>query len=124
VTTTSRALLKQPDMHKAAKRPPRSTRNLEFVWIKNMPLRLMLRFAHHKVIQELGSFCYLCLRHRKWGPFFRAKRDALRMFPLMLEKRKQIQTSRRVPNRYMRSTFTPMFTMAFFKQKAKQLIDG
>jgi GT2 family glycosyltransferase len=100
------------------------TRNLEFVWIKNMPFELMLRFGHHKVIQEVGSFCYLCLRHGKWGPFFRAKRDALRMFPLMLEKRKQIQTSRRVPNRYMRSTFTPMFTMAFFKQKAKQLIEG
>ena len=32
------------------------TRNLEFVWMKNMPLGLMLRFAHHKVIQELGSF--------------------------------------------------------------------
>src|SRR5262247_2010407 len=31
------------------------TRNLEFVWIKNMPAGLMLRFAHHKVIQELGS---------------------------------------------------------------------
>ncbi len=36
------------------------TRNLEFVWIKNMPFETMLRFAHQKVIQELGSLCYLC----------------------------------------------------------------
>jgi GT2 family glycosyltransferase len=100
------------------------TRNLEFVWMKNMPCGLMIRFAHHKVIQELGSFCYLCLRHGKWGPFFRAKRDALRMLPLMLEKRKQIQTRRRVPNRYVRSTLRSMFTMGFFKQKVKQLIEG
>ena len=49
------------------------TRNLEFVWIKNMPFEIMLRFAHHKVIQELGSLCYLCLRHGKWGPFFSGK---------------------------------------------------
>jgi GT2 family glycosyltransferase len=100
------------------------TRNLEFVWIKNMPAGLMIRFAHHKIIQELGSFCYLCLRHGKWGPFFRAKRDALRMFPLMLEKRKQIQTGRRVPNHYVRSKLTSMFSIGFFKQKVKQLIEG
>jgi GT2 family glycosyltransferase len=100
------------------------TRNLEFVWIKNMPAGLMIRFVHHKIIQELGSFCYLCLRHGKWGPFFRAKRDALRMFPLMLEKRKQIQTVRRVPNHYVKSKLTSMFSMGFFKQKMKQLIEG
>ena len=100
------------------------TRNLEFVWIKNMPRGLMLRFAHHKFIQEVGSFCYLCLRHGKWKPFFRAKRDALRLFPQMLEKRKQIQTSRRVPNRYVRSVLTSMFTFSFFMQKMKQLVNG
>jgi GT2 family glycosyltransferase len=100
------------------------TRNLEFVWIKNMPRGLMLRFAHHKFIQEVGSFCYLCLRHGKWKPFFRAKRDALRLFPQMLEKRKQIQTSRRVPNRYVRSLLTSMFTFSFFMQKMKQLVNG
>jgi GT2 family glycosyltransferase len=100
------------------------TRNLEFVWIKNMPTGLMIRLAHHKIIQEAGSFCYLCLRHGKWKPYFRAKRDALRMFPLMLEKRKQIQTRRRVPNRYVRPTLTSMFTFSFFRQKMKQLIEG
>jgi GT2 family glycosyltransferase len=100
------------------------TRNLEFVWIKNMPAGLMIRFAHHKVIQELGSFCYLCLRHGRWGPFFRAKRDALRMFLVMLEKRKQIQRARRVPNRYVRLKLTSMLTIRFFKQKVRQLVEG
>jgi len=97
------------------------TRNLEFVWIKNMPFGVMIRFAHHKVIQELGSFCYLCLRHGKWRPFFRAKRDALTILPVMLQKRKQIQAGRRVPNRYVRSMLTSMFTKGFFEQKVKQL---
>ena len=100
------------------------TRNLEFVWIKNMPFEIMLRFAHHKVIQELGSLCYLCLRHGKWVPFFRAKRDALKMLPIMLKKRAEIQAGKRVPNRYMRSVFTSMFTFSFFRQKMKQLIEG
>ena len=100
------------------------TRNLEFVWIKNMPFGLMLRFAHHKVIQELGSFCYLCLRHGKWKPFFRAKRDALKMLPVMLKKRAKIQAKKRVPNRYVRKILSSMFTFGFFKQKMKQLIEG
>lgn len=100
------------------------TRNLEFVWIKNMPFGLMLRFAHHKVIQELGSFCYLCLRHGKWVPFFRAKRDALRVLSVMLKKRAKIQARKRVPNRYVRSVLTSMFTFSFFRQKMKQLIEG
>jgi GT2 family glycosyltransferase len=99
------------------------SRNLEFVWMKNMPSALMLRLAHHKIIQELGSFCYLCLRHGKWRAFFRAKRDALSMFALMWEKRKQIQTKRRVPNRYVRQTLTSMFTLGFLKQKVKQFIE-
>ena len=92
------------------------TRNLEFVWMKNMPLGLMLRFAHHKVIQELGSFCYLCLRHGKWGPFFRAKRDALSMLPVMLKKRAKIQAAKRVPNRYIRS-FSRLCSRSIFSGK-------
>jgi GT2 family glycosyltransferase len=100
------------------------TRNLEFVWIKNMPSEIMLRFAHHKIFQELGSFCYLCLRHGKWASFFRAKRDAVRMAPAMLKKRAQIQASKRVPNRYVRSLLTSMFTCDFFGRKLKQLIQG
>ena len=100
------------------------TRNLEFVWLKNMPFGIMLRFAHHKIIQELGSFCYLCLRHGKWGPFFRAKRDALKMSSVMLKKRAKIQAGKRVPNRYVRSVLTSMFTFDFFRQKTKQLFEG
>ena len=100
------------------------TRNLEFVWVKNMPFGIMLRFAHHKIIQELGSFCYLCLRHNKWTTFFKAKRDALKMMPFMLQKRAKIQTRKRVPNRYVRSVLTSMFKFVFFRQKIKQLIEG
>jgi GT2 family glycosyltransferase len=100
------------------------TRNLEFVWMKNMPLGLILRFAHHKLFQEIGSFCYLCLRHRKWRPFFRAKGDALRMAPAMWEKRRAIQARRRVPNSYIRSLMTSMFTIDFARQKIRQMIRG
>ncbi len=89
------------------------TRNLEFVWIKNMPALLMLRFAHHKLMQEIGSFCYLCLRHGKWVPYFRGKIDALRMLPRMWKKRRVVQARRRVSSSYIRSLMTSMFTYEF-----------
>lgn len=100
------------------------TRNLEFVWIKNMPLGLMLRFAHHKLFQEFGSFCYLCLRHGKWSPYLRAKRDALRMLPRMWKKRRTIQASKKVSNAYLRSLMTSMLTLDFALQKLRQMIRG
>lgn len=100
------------------------TRNLEFVWIKNMPLGLMLRFAQQKLLQEIGSFCYLCLRHGKWAPFFKAKRDALKMLPRMWNKRRAIQARRRVSNAYLRSLMTSMFTWDFVRQKIRQFITG
>jgi GT2 family glycosyltransferase len=100
------------------------TRNLEFVWLKNMPARLMLRFAHHKIIQELGAFCYLCLRHGKWRPYFRAKRDAWRMLPSMWRKRTEIQRRKRVSNVYVKSIMTSLLTGEMIRRKLIQLIRG
>jgi GT2 family glycosyltransferase len=100
------------------------TRNLEFIWIKNLPAALMLRFAHHKIVQELGSFGYLCLRHRKWRAFFRGKIDALRMIPKMLEKRADIQRRKTVSNNYLRSLLTPIASRELLRQKIIQLIHG
>ena len=100
------------------------TRNLEFVWLKNMPAGLMLRYAHHKLVQEIGSFCYLCLRHGKWRPYLGAKLDAVKMFPRMWKKRRAIQARRRVSNAYLRSLMTSMFNFDFVWQKVRQMIKG
>ena len=100
------------------------TRNLEFVWLKNMPLGLIVRFAHHKIMQEVGAFCYLCLRHGKWRPYFRAKRDALRLVPVMWKKRKEIQRRKRVSNFYLKSIMTSLFTRELIGRKIRQFIGG
>ncbi len=100
------------------------TRNLEFVWIKNMPAGLMIRFAHHKLVQEIGAFFYLCVRHTKWRAFFKAKRDALAMLPAMRKKRAEIQKRRRVSNRYIKDLLTSVFAREMVRQKVHQLIRG
>ena len=97
-------------------------RNMEFVWIKNMPIRLMMRFAHHKLIQELSSFCYLCLRHGKWKAFFKGKRDALRLLPKMLQKRRDIQRTRKVNDKILKTQLTSIFSKKFVAQKIRQFL--
>ena len=99
-------------------------RNLEFLWIKNMPTGLMVRFAHYKVLQEIGSFAYLCLRHGKWAPYFEGKKDAVRMLPLMLRKRGEIQKRKAVTNQYIKSLLVPVFSKEFICQKVTQFIFG
>jgi hypothetical protein len=89
-----------------------------------MPGGLMLRFVHHKVVQEIGSFIYLCVRHGKWATFFKAKRDALKMAPLMYKKRKEIQARRKVSNMYLRGLMSSVFSAGFLGQKLRQVIRG
>lgn len=99
-------------------------RNLEFLWLKNMTKELMLRYADHKLIQEFGSFVYLCLRHGKWQPFFKGKRDALKLFPQMLKKRKEVQTKKMVTNEYIEGLFLPIWCRELVRQKFHQFIFG
>jgi len=99
-------------------------RNLECLWVKNMPLGLMLRFAHHKLVHEIGSFCYLCLRHGKWRPFFHGKVDAMKLLPVMLEKRRAIQRTKRLSNHDVRKLLTPLFRQEVLRQKMWQLFRG
>jgi hypothetical protein len=89
-----------------------------------MPAWLMVRYAHHKLIQEFGAFCYLCLRRMQWRPFFRAKKDALKMLPRMWRKRRSVQRMRRVGNGYIRGLLTPIYTKELLKRKLQQLIRG
>ena len=85
-------------------------RNLEFVWVKNIPTRLMIRYAHHKILQELADARDYCLGLGKWEPFFRAKRDALKMLPGMLKKRAAIQKTKKVSDEYIESLLTSIFS--------------
>jgi len=100
------------------------SRNLEFVWIKNMPAKLMLRYLHHKLIQEVAAFGYLCLRHGRWKPFLLAKRDAIGMLSNMLKKRSEIQRRRKVSDRYIQQLLTPVLEREYLIRKARQLIRG
>ena len=67
------------------------SRNSLWVWVKNVPTSLMLRFLPQRILYELNSFVNFCLIHGKWSPFFRGKWDAFKGVPRMYAKRKLLK---------------------------------
>lgn len=79
-----------------------SQRNIEFVFLKNMPLGLMLRTLPQRLFYQLGGAIYF-FRQGVGLAFVKAKVDAARHLPRMLQKRKPIQSRRTVGNGQLRS---------------------
>jgi GT2 family glycosyltransferase len=72
-----------------------SHRNLEWVYIQNMPARLIPRTIFFHMIYNIAALCYFVV-HGRGMDYFRAKKDALKGLKPALKKRRQIQSSRTV----------------------------
>jgi GT2 family glycosyltransferase len=70
-------------------------RNTEFVYLKNMPLGLLIKYWPVHMLADLASFVSHVQRG-KTRAFLKAKLAALRMLPGMLAKRRRVQRMRRV----------------------------
>lgn len=94
-----------------------SVRNAEYVWLKNVPLILMMKYFHHKIMQEIGSFVYYCIKHGKYRIYYKAKVDFLLNISSLLKKRKVIQKNRKVTIKYLDQIFTSIFSHEIFIKK-------
>jgi GT2 family glycosyltransferase len=72
-----------------------SQRNIEFVYLKNMPTAIMLRYLPQRLMYEIGSAIYFT-RMGVGKAFFKAKIDVLRQLPAVLKKRREIQSRRTI----------------------------
>ena len=79
-----------------------SQRNIEFVYLKNMPLGLILRSAPQRLLYEVGAAIYFS-KQGTGSAFFRAKLDVLKRLPSILRKRSEIQKRRTITNSQMRA---------------------
>ncbi len=79
-----------------------SQRNAEFVYLKNMPLGLVLRWAPQRFLYELGAAIYFS-RQGTGFAFLRAKLSVLKNLPSILRKRREIQNRRTITNSQMRT---------------------
>jgi GT2 family glycosyltransferase len=79
-----------------------SQRNIEFVYLKNMPLGLMLRSLPQRFLYELGGAVYFA----KTGTgiaFFKAKMEVIRQLPSVLRKRSALQKKKSLSDVTLRS---------------------
>jgi GT2 family glycosyltransferase len=74
-----------------------SQRNIEFVYLKNMPLGLMFRSLPQRALYELGGALYF-FKQGVGLAFMKAKLDALRQLPMVLQKRRLIHRRRTIAN--------------------------
>jgi GT2 family glycosyltransferase len=75
-------------------------RNLEWVYLKNMPSRLIMRTFFFHFIYNVGALFYF-LSIGRLKEFIRAKFDAFTNLPRILKKRKVIQKNRVVSDAYI-----------------------
>ena len=93
-----------------------SQRNIEFVYLKNMPLGLILRSAPQRLLYEVGAAIYFS-KQGAASAFFRAKLDVLKRLPSILRKRSEIQKGKTVTNSQIRT----ILRKGVFSNKWKKL---
>ncbi|MFC4550043.1 MULTISPECIES: glycosyltransferase family 2 protein [Halorussus] len=70
-------------------------RNLEYVFVKNLPSRLLIQYLpRHLLYNAIACFYFTFVG--QWRAFFRAKCHALMALPTLLQKRREIQQRRQV----------------------------
>jgi GT2 family glycosyltransferase len=99
-------------------------RNSEFVRMKNVPLVIFIRCFPEFIIWTITEFAYFVLKHKKLRLYFKAKIDALRMFPWMLKKRSVIMKNRKVSYKYLLGMMTPLWQKDFLLAKIKKFFFG
>lgn len=84
------------------------SRNNEWVWLKNIPLSLMIRHLPQRLLYEISSFCFFCFMAGKWRPYLRGKKDAVLGAPRMLRKRREMSRLRRLSGEKIRRELIPI----------------
>lgn len=94
-----------------------SQRNVEYVYFKNMPARLLVKYAALHFIFNLGALVY-AVRQRRLFSYLRAKTVFLSRLGVILRKRREIQRGRRVPDSYIAS----VLQKSWFRLKLKKAL--
>jgi len=97
-------------------------RNSELVRMKNIPFSLFLNCLPWFILGMVSEFLYFAVRHRHPILYFKAKIDAIRMFSLMLKKRKVNLKVTKVESNDLRKLITPAFERNLLRSKLKKFV--
>lgn len=93
-----------------------SQRNIEFVYLKNMPLGLVLRSVPQRLVYMVGAAAYFA-KQGAGSAFLLAKLDVLICLPSTLRKRREIQARKTATDSHMRT----IMQRSLFSAKWKKL---
>jgi GT2 family glycosyltransferase len=79
-----------------------SQQNIEYVYLKNMPLKLMLQYLPQRAVYEIGAAVYF-FRVGCGKAFLKAKLSVVRNLLSILRKRREIQEKRALSNAQLRA---------------------
>jgi len=99
-------------------------RNSELVRMKDVPFTVYLLCLPEFVLGFISEFIYFGIKHRRMGVFIKAKKDALKLFPRMLRKRRAIMALKKISNRALMREMTPLWDVEFLKKKVKRMLFG
>jgi len=91
-------------------------RNVEYLYIKNMPFLLILKNAYIHLLYILLAFVYFLIKGKAIR-FIQAKIDVLRNLSNLLKKRLEIQKNRKINNYYLLSLFEKRWLTTRIKGK-------
>ena len=97
-------------------------RNSEFVRMKNIPIGVFMRCLPEFLIGVLTEIIYFGIKHKRLRLYSKAKMDAIKLLPRMLNKRAVIMKNRKVNNRHLLSLMTPIWQKDFLITKIKKLL--
>ncbi|MEE4604846.1 MAG: glycosyltransferase family 2 protein [Desulfobacteraceae bacterium] len=81
-------------------------RNLEWVYLKNLPIELIIKTLPLHLLYVVLAFTFFMLKgHGR--TYLKGKQDALKGLHTVLKKRRKIQAERLVDTRYLASLMTP-----------------
>jgi len=92
-----------------------SQRNVEFVYLKDMPGALIFRYGLLHLIYNIGGMAYFT-RMGQLRPFLRAKWDAIKAIPQIISKRRGIQESKVLSAREVRNLLVTNWFGAGFRK--------
>ena len=99
-------------------------RNSEWVRIKNIPMSLILKCMPMLGLGIMTEFLYFAIKHRRLVLYFKAKYDAIKMLPMMMEKRRVNLKGMRVDSKGLRRMMTPVFGKNIIRNKLKKFLLG
>lgn len=80
-------------------------RNCELVRIKNIPLSFFMKHSLGFILGGISEFLFFAVKHGYLFLFFKAKLDAVKMFPVMLKKRKSILKAKKLSKEKAQKVF-------------------